>query len=262
VDFSGAADACRKIWIAQGIESDDALLIEKCVRADDLLGTGKGIRTCLEALRDFIAGEKNCAFGLDFPFGLPMDLIHEDRWEDFIMNFPLHFRHMNDFRDKCRSAFPGQELRRLTDIESRAPFSPYNLRIYRQTYYGISYLLRPIVRDKLACVLPMQQILPGKPWVLEICPASTLKKLLNLKRIYPYKGHTSAHHSARLRILDALKRTGKVTIPGSVYLKASEDCGGDALDSIVAVYSTYMACRNLSAFKGRLNCSIEGYIFS
>ena len=36
VDFSGAKDAGKKIWIAEGVVKGDSLLIEDCFRARDL----------------------------------------------------------------------------------------------------------------------------------------------------------------------------------------------------------------------------------
>ena len=36
IDFSGAQDAGKKIWIAEGVVKTDSLLIEDCFRARDL----------------------------------------------------------------------------------------------------------------------------------------------------------------------------------------------------------------------------------
>ena len=40
IDFSGAQDAGKKIWIAESVVKTDSFLIEDCFRARDLLGSG------------------------------------------------------------------------------------------------------------------------------------------------------------------------------------------------------------------------------
>jgi hypothetical protein len=47
--------------------------------------------------------------------------------------------------------------------------------LFRQTCFGIRSVLAPLVRDGLVSVVPMQRPAADKPWLLEICPASTLK---------------------------------------------------------------------------------------
>jgi hypothetical protein len=176
VDFSGATDAGKKVWIACGVNEGTRLCIVECMRGDTLPGSAAGRERCLAALRDLIAAESACAFGLDFPFGLPRVLVAQADWKDFILSFPTMYPDAEAFRQACRSAAEGREHRRLTDRQSRTPFSPYNLRLYRQTYFGLREVLYPLVRDRQAAVLPMQRPCRDKAWVLEICPASTLKR--------------------------------------------------------------------------------------
>ena len=76
-----------------------------------------------------------------------------------------------------------KELRRVTDIEARTPLSPYNRRIYKQTYYGIRDVIAPLIASGAACALPMQAAIPDRAWLLEICPASTLE-LMGLRESY------------------------------------------------------------------------------
>jgi len=40
IDFSGAQDAGKKIWIAEGVVKGDSLLIEDCFRARDFTNSG------------------------------------------------------------------------------------------------------------------------------------------------------------------------------------------------------------------------------
>ncbi len=174
VDFSGAKDGERKIWIAVGFIKGNALHIEKCQSAAHLLRTPSNLHKCLESLRDFIKNQKGAAIGLDFPFGLPRTLVIEKTWEQFARRFDKHYRDADDFREGCHKVAGNAELRRWTDQDAHTPFSPYNLRLYKQTYYGISRLLGPLVEEDSVRVLPMQKPLRAKPRLVEICPASWL----------------------------------------------------------------------------------------
>lgn len=258
VDFSGAVDAGRKIWIATGVTEGGRLRIEECRRAEDLPGSARDRHRCLAALRDFVAGERACAFGLDYPFGLPRALVKEKSWEDFILSFPDRYADPEAFRRACRAAARGGELRRVTDRESRTPFSPYNLRLYRQTYFGIRELLYPLVREHLACVPPMQRLLPGRPWIFEICPASLLKR----EQLYlPYKGRSAGHRAARTRILRRMEKRVPLSFPtGALRSAVIHDPGGDALDSVIAACGTFRALRHPAPLTNGAY-ALEGYVY-
>jgi len=260
VDFSGAVDAGKKIWITNGVVEGESLRVEACYQGADLPGSGVERDRCLAALRDFIAEEMDSVFGLDFPLGLPAELVKADTWEDFILSFPGQYASPEAFRESCRSATGGSELKRLTDRESRTPFSPYNIRLYRQTYYGLRDVIAPLVRDQSACVLPMQTPLPGKPWVLEICPASTLKR----EFLYlPYKGKSAKHASARERILEAIEQMAPLSVPKALRSVILKDAGGDALDSAVAVFAAFRTLYNSGdLIVGSTHTyALEGYVY-
>jgi len=82
---------------------------------------------------------------------------------------------LDDFKKRCFTDAGGQELKRHADNAAHTPFSPYNLRIYKQTCYGISGILAPLVKADRACILSFHAPADEKPVILEICPASTLK---------------------------------------------------------------------------------------
>jgi hypothetical protein len=234
IDFSGAQDAGNKIWIAKGVPKGKALLIEECRSASDLPNSGKRREECLPALLQYIKSKQNGHFGFDFPFGLPRNLVHEETWEEFVLGFHEKYESPEVFREACRQVNEGHELKRQTDTEARTPFSPYNLRLFKQTYYGISRVLFPLVRDESACVLPFQKPVAGKPWILEVCPASTLKHLMK-KRVPPYKGPEEDKRENRRQILANVMKAG-VVFGKNAELKGKiiADNGGDALDSIIA----------------------------
>ena len=59
IDFSGAQDAGKKIWIAEGVVKTDSLLIEDCFRAREK-------NTCIKkhSCRDCMVGSLNkCNLG-------------------------------------------------------------------------------------------------------------------------------------------------------------------------------------------------------
>ncbi len=261
VDFSGAAAAGRKIWIASGLAWRGALRIETCHRAEDLPGSGPDRATSLTALQDLIRGTKDAAFGLDFPFGLPAGLLQEKSWERFARAFPERYVTPEEFRESCRRSAGGRELRRVTDVQSRTPFSPYNLRLYRQTFFGIRDLLAPLVAQQAACVLPMQRALPGKSWIIEICPASLLKR----ERLYlPYKGKAARRRTVRARIVEDFENKGVLLTTPEVRRTILADANGDALDSVLAALCTFRALQSPAGLfpSNHPAYAVEGYVYA
>lgn len=260
IDFSGARDAGKKIWIARGIIEEDVLLITECFQAKDLLDSGRDREQSFKALREFIRKHKDSIFGLDFPFGIPKSLVKEKSWKQFVSSFEDIYTTPEEFRRLCKLRSNDRELRRFTDIEAKTPFSPYNLRLYRQTYFGIRDVLGPLIRDTTVCVLPMQKPLPDRAWVLEICPASTLKKQ-NLG--LPYKGRGEMKRTARVKILEGIKKTGLLKIEKSALRsKILEDRGGDALDCVIAAFATFRALKNGFTFDRDSPYTLEGWVYA
>ncbi len=226
-------------------------------------GSGRDRDRALAALRRLIAEGEACAFGLDFPFGLPQALLRHGNWEEFALSFGDDYASAGEFRRLCREAAGGRELKRLTDRESQTPFSPYNLRLYRQTYYGIRDVIAPLVRERLVCVPPMQNAVPGRSWVVEICPASTLK--LRWPDLYvSYKGGADRHRLARAQIVQTLESAGALSIPlQGVRSDILADRGGDALDSVIAALATCRALQNPlpAGVDGRDAYALEGYVY-
>ncbi len=260
VDFSGAANAGKKIWIACGVIEKGKLKISDCYQANALPDSGNERGACMAALRDFIRKERASAFGFDFPFGLPRDLVKENRWEDFVLSFPTCYASAEEFRRISYKAGGNRELRRITDRKRRTPFSPYNLRLYRQAYFGICEILAPLVREHLVSVLPMQKVQPGKTWLLEVCPASTLKH----EHLYsPYKGMTRSHYNARVRILEWIEESCTTAIPKALRTAVLEDHQGDALDSIIAALATFRAINTRFIFSpvDHIASLMEGYVY-
>ena len=259
IDFSGAQDAGKKIWIACGSILDDTILISECFPAKDLPGSGQQRDQAISALRAFIRKRRDCVFGLDFPFGIPRPLISEESWEEWLGVFPERYTSPEGFERQCRLASNGKELKRATDVETKTPFSPYNLRLYRQTYFGVRDVLGTLVQEKAVSVLPLQKPQDEKPWAIEICPAATLKTK-NLS--FPYKGRGRDRKAAREKILTSMEKAGvlKVQKP-SVGKRIIEDRGGDALDSVIAAYATFKALNHGLTSETSAPYALEGRVY-
>jgi hypothetical protein len=260
VDFSGGAQAGQKIWLAVGRVEDDRLFIDECVRGAALPDSSRDRSRCLAALRAFIRSAGDALIGLDFPLSLPHELIAEKRWEQFIRSFPTRYAVPQDFRRACFTAAHERELKRVTDIEARTPFSPYNLRLYRQTYYGLRDVISPLVHDRSVCVLPLQSVRSGVPHLIEICPASTLKSM-NLYR--PYKGKSIEQRETRALIWRSLQHEG-LKLASRLKPIVLADPEGDALDSIIAAWATYQARTMIDRGidRARPEYRMEGYVYA
>ncbi|MCQ6962557.1 DUF429 domain-containing protein [Methanolobus chelungpuianus] len=264
VDFSGSKTACNKIWISEGIVNEGILDISACYPISKVVAGGaKDLDSCLLAMRSLIKGSGKGIFGMDFPFSLPHPLLfsgnNDSDWRSFITAFSGRYSSAEQFREDMRSLAPGSELKRLTDTEVKAPFCVYNLRLYRQTYFGIREVLSPLVTEDSARVLPMQEPASDKPWLIEVCPASTLKK----EGLYiPYKGRSFRDSEAREYILEEMLDRG-ITLSPLIREAAHKNADGDALDSIIAAFAVSRAVKQLDLLRESLPqiYLTEGYTF-
>lgn len=258
VDFSGAVNAGRTIWLAGGDVKGNVLQCTLCQPTAGLPNSGKARATALTALCAFILEQTPCAVGCDFPFSLPQEHVTEPSWEEFAHKFAGNHPNADAFKRWCLERAEGRELRRATDVEARTPFAAYNLRLYRQTYFGILDLLAPLMAAGQVRVLPMQEPDPGRTWLLEICPASTLKRA----GLYaPYKRADAA--PVREGLLMSLTDDGRVVVSDEVRDAVIRDRKGDALDSVIAAITTWRVLPEASqprADNGLL-AAIEGRVF-
>jgi hypothetical protein len=263
IDFSGAKDAGNKIWISSGVILDNHLQIDICCQACKFLSSKPDRDDCLCKLREFIGNERNGVFGMDFPFGLPEEVIKRffeaNTWEKFVNSLRQNFSTAKEFNKACKIVLQGEKSKRKTDICTKTPWTPYFWMIRKQTYYGICYILQPLIQHDTVCVLPMQKQCKGKPLLIEICPASTLK---SLNQYYHYKGNKPDRKENRDKILSCLEDGGMLSIEDSVGRdKIIENKGGDALDSVVAALETYRALKNEYANKSNCYNPLEGYVY-
>ncbi len=260
VDFSAAKDAGSKIWISEGVLEKGNLSLLECYPLYECVpGRLKDRDVCLPELKKLIARNERSVFGLDFPFSVPEQLMSEKDWFTFVRNFPQVHEKPEFFRNTMQERACGSELKRLTDHEVKAPFSVYNLRIFKQTYHGICDILNPIISNDKVSVLPMQEPLGDRSWIMEVCPASTLKK----ESLYiSYKGNKEKHKKSREYIMDKMLCKG-IKISEFLLERIVLNRGGDALDSFIAAYASCCALDKLDDIIGRLPPVYmrEGYTF-
>lgn len=261
IDFSAhQKKAGAYTWITVGVADGGGLKVTECIPAERLPGSGKDRVACMAGLRRFLVGRPSMVTGLDFPFGLPRSLVPEATWQDFVFSFVRRYPTAEQLRLACRQATSPYELKRTTDLLARTPFSPYNIRVFRQTYAGIAEVLAPLVREDAVRVLPMQAPADGKPTLVEICPASSLQA--SLLRM-PYKGRGTDLRSARAHILAGIEAAGLVWLPTGLASVIADDSGGDALDSLIAAVSVHQSLSEIvrAAESASDDARIEGWVY-
>jgi len=233
VDFSGANDAGRKIWIAEcKRRRDNRLTIADLRPASELPDSGITPAVAIAALGRHIVSERDTIVGCDFPFTLPKAVM-DAPWETFVASFATRFPDPDSFRAWALRRADGREIRRAADRDARTPFNSYNLRIYRQTWWGIAHLIAPLLKARTALVRPFQPLprVP-RPILVEACPACLLKRI----GFYPaYKGRSGQHRQKRKAILGKLVSLGFLAPPlPPAERRLLDDPGGDALDAVIA----------------------------
>jgi len=249
IDFSGARDAGRKIWIAEGRSVGSGTFnLEHLFPAVELPASGNSPQAAIPALARYISEQGSARIGCDFPFGLPRPLVNASTWTDFVIQYPDRFANADAFRHQLRHHTQKREFKRQTDLIARTPFNSYNLRLYRQTWWGIAGVLRPLVQEAAIVVRPQQRDRAGRPQLLEVCAACTLKSI----DLYPpYKGRKPELSRARRRILDELIARRHLSPPGKALRRLLvENTGGDALDAVIGA---------IAAMKADLNATPDEY---
>ncbi len=161
VDFSGASDAGRDIWLTAARDDPDGLVVEECVRAADRFGADR--EAAHAGLRDRLPAFDVAA--LDFPFSLPttvLDACCGGTWGGFVEwladdgpDGPGAFA--TACREAARANTPDERaaLRRETDLR-RGALCPYGRRVQYQTFYGVRDVLGGVADREDVAVAPMQ----------------------------------------------------------------------------------------------------------
>ena len=231
VDFSGAALAGEKIWVSRCHFDGETLNFDGLERAADLPSGSAERDGALAALRSWILSHESAACGLDFPFSLAREAIEDPDYASWLENFAARFPDAESLREGA------SHQKRVTDFAAKVPFAPLNLRLFRQTYYGIRDVLAPLHASG-ACILPFDAPQNNRLWLLEICPASLLKR----EKLYlSYKGHSAAQRQNREIIAREMQSRTPFRWIDAMKTRALDDTQGDALDAILAAICVHNA---------------------
>jgi len=251
VDFSGARLAGENIWIARIIPRSRGFELVELSRLRQLCGTAER-DAALAYLVELIRSSERALWGLDFPFGLPIEVVDAGAtWADQVRMVGGWKGDAYDLGTECvrraRARGGAMHIRRITDVEARTPFDCYHYRIIYQTFHGMRDVLGPLMRAAGTAILPFQygKLRTAKRCVVEACPGSTLKRLglphNNYKQ--PQGGSlTRKRLRTRREIVDGLHR--HVLIPPDRHRIMMRDAGADALDAVIAAIGTAQGWSN------------------
>ncbi|PSQ38316.1 hypothetical protein BRD10_04225 [Halobacteriales archaeon SW_12_71_31] len=272
----------ESVWIAEA-SLDDRLRVERCRSARTAFGAS-GRENVLAALVDHV--DDRSVVGVDCPFGLPRPVVEAldgpTTWRETVRWVGETFVDADEFAGRCkaatRAATDGERtyLRRATDGPVGAK-SPYHFFTHRQAFHGVRDVLAPLL-DRGAGVAPMTgEPADGKPTVVEVYPAGTLRRLGLPDE--SYKTASSEARRTRERILAGLEAEGSVdtgadtddsggaggrpvtVADGRTRERVLADDGGDALDAVVAAVAAARAFdRDFAVDDGRYD-PLEGYVY-
>ena len=181
VDFSGASEAGRDLWVTEATQTAQGLRIDRCYRAADEWGRDR--ESAHAGLAEHLLVEDIRTAGLDFPFSLPQRLLDAEcsgSWSGFLEwladdGGPSDPR---AFSEQCRASAgrltdgESSNLRRETDLQ-RAGLCPYAPQVMYQTFYGARNVLGPLAAGGDVAVVPMQDDSDAETAVCEMYPAAT-----------------------------------------------------------------------------------------
>jgi hypothetical protein len=271
VDFSGARNAGRTIWIARTRPvRGRRLVLEELFNLERT--SGHAVReAALAWLVRRIADSNAALWAIDFPFGLPTGVMDTgSSWPDLLRVVRQWPHGAYDFGLHCLArakAVGPAHVYRPTDRQTKAPFSCYHYRIIYQTFHGIRDVLLPLSRHAGTAILPFQgrKLARARRVLVEACPSSTLKRLglphQNYKQ--PQGGPlTRKRRHTRRAILSGLESL--VTIAADDRRQIMRDGGGDALDAVLAAVGAAHAWRtanHATIFSDPRACR-EGWIYA
>jgi hypothetical protein len=290
VDFSGAKLAGRNIWIARAepvetpppnpvgssggnadrVDRPSRLRLMELHRLEDLAGAADR-EAALAHLVDRIGRSRKALWGIDFPFGLPIEVMQPGSvWESQIQLARAWDKGAIELGRWCvaiaRTLGERMHIRRITDSETKTPFDCYHYRIIYQTFHGMRDVLAPLLNRSGTIIAPFQTATANTARVIcEACPSSTLKRMNLPHQNYkqPAGGPlTPRRRLTRRAILDAIAR--RIEISDRHRRTIMRNCGGDALDAVIAALGVSDAWRAADhrAIRNHPRYRLEGYVYA
>ena len=232
VDWSGGRAARKKIWAAR-VDLDQGALTRLWRPFADCRDPAK----VAIAVPGWLAEESFDVVGFDFCFGLAhaqLEVLGLPRAGPAALGWALaaQFASADDFKRAM-----GPERKRVTDLARRTTFAPTNLRMYRQTYWGLRAL------SGIDAPIPPWSF--GKRPVIEVFPRHVRRAL-----------------GAELTPSAELLATG-LTIAARDVATIVADREGDALDAVLAAVASGSALsRGFPGAPSLAATSGEGWIYS
>jgi hypothetical protein len=251
VDFSGAKQAGRNTWVARLALAEGGAgpgSLAWLANLGRLCGTAER-GPALAHLVGLIAASDGALWGLDFPFGLPVELMAPGAgWEaqfDFLGGWgeDAYGAGLECLR-RAQALGGPNHIRRATDAETRAPFDAYHYRIIYQTFHGMRDVLGPLRRLRRTAILPFhyRRLPTARRVLVEACPASTLRRLGLPHQNYKQPGGgplTGKRRRTRRAILEGL--AAHVALTPAQRRVLMRNPGGDALDAVIAALGAAQA---------------------
>ncbi|HEX7127446.1 MAG TPA: DUF429 domain-containing protein [Thermodesulfobacteriota bacterium] len=273
VDFSGARLAGRTLWVARAEPRAGrrALRLVELVNLERAAGSPLRERA-LGYLVEMIRRSSDALWGIDAPFGLPVEVLDPGMTWAGLMRFVRDWR--ADGYDlglwclaRARARGGPQHVYRATDRAARAPFDCYHYRIIYQTFHVMRDVLWPLRRSPGTAILPFHygRLRAATRVLVETCPSSTLKRLGLPHHTYkqPEGGPlTGRRRRTRQAILEGLGPY--VEIGATDRARIMRDGGGDALDAVIAAAGVADAWRSAphEGIAGDARVRREGFLYA
>lgn len=254
VDFSGARLAGRTTWIAEARPTRAGRLRVVALDRLERLAGDAAREVALPHLVGLIRGSRAALWGIDAPFGLPVEVLEAGaRWTALlrlVRGWEARGRVGYDLGlwalARARALGGAGHLRRATDVESRAPFDPYHYRIIYQTYHVLRDVLAPLEAGRGTATVPFHYgRVPGaERLVAETCPGSTLKRLgLPHQNYKQAEGGALTARRRRTRGVIVAGLAAHVELDATIVRRVMRDPGGDALDAVIAAVGVWQGWR-------------------
>ncbi|MBL0276667.1 MAG: DUF429 domain-containing protein [Anaeromyxobacter sp.] len=249
IDWSGAADASRKVWAATIVLHPSGPRLESVRRPF----SERGPEAVSSVLGTWLSRGEYDVAGLDFCFGL--EASHLSR-----LGLPTEGPSRLG-REVARAFCTPEELRaavvtekkRDTDEKSDAPFAPTNLRMYKQTYWGLRALA------ETPATLPPWSF-AGDRVVVEVLPAAVARWLGCTST---YKGRGEVAKNQRKDLLARLSSATGMAVGPDDAKQIVEDEEGDACDAVLAALAAASAwAASFSGAPPSAAASGEGWIYT
>jgi len=271
VDFSGAAHAGRNIWVARTQAKGKRLLLRELQPLESHAGVSDR-DGALAHLVAMIRGSQRSAWGMDFPFGLPVELhAMGESWPEqmrFIASFAGDARSFGLWCvGESKRSVGRLHVRRTTDSEVKTPFDCYHYRIVHQTFHGMRDVLAELTRTPATAILPFQydRLARADRVIVEACPSSTLKRLGLPHQNYKEpaaKTVSAPKRRTRRAILAGLEEF--IEIPAAQRKAIYANPGGDALDAVIAAVGVWQSLGSVDhdAIQRHPRYTREGFVYA